>query len=135
MSEEGKAVETRKNELPSAEEVKSSVRVSEEEASTAQQKYEAIFRGVSLESERKYAHLVGLKEHYNHKKYWSFFIMKLMLLMVVFQCVLLWKAGTGQWDFSRYQWLLPALLVQNLAQVVGLAVFVVKALFKDMDWK
>jgi hypothetical protein len=41
--------------------------------------------------------------------------------------------GVDVWSFTKYEWLLPALLVQNLAQIVGLAVFVVKALFKDLD--
>jgi hypothetical protein len=58
-----------------------------------------------------------------------------MAFMVGYQSFLLYKVGTGAWDFSKYQWLLPSLLVQNLAQIVGLAVFVVKALFKDMNWK
>lgn len=58
--------------------------------------------------------------------------MGLMGVMILFQSYLLLKVGVGDWDFSKYEWLLPALLVQNLAQVVGLAVFVVKALFKDL---
>jgi hypothetical protein len=61
--------------------------------------------------------------------------MGLMFIMIFFQCYLLWKVGTGIWNFEKYTWLLPALLAQNLAQIVGLAVFVVKALFKDMDWQ
>ncbi len=55
-----------------------------------------------------------------------------MAFMVVFQSFLLWMVGGGFWDFSEYEWLLPALLAQNLAQIVGLAVFVVKALFKPI---
>jgi hypothetical protein len=58
--------------------------------------------------------------------------MFVMAGMVIFQSVLLGLVGAGIWDFSRYAWLLPALLVQNLAQVIGLAVFVVKALFRDV---
>ena len=58
--------------------------------------------------------------------------MGLMGVMILFQSYLMFKVGVGDWDFSKYEWLLPALLVQNLAQVVGLAVFVVKALFKDL---
>jgi hypothetical protein len=58
--------------------------------------------------------------------------MWVMAGMVVFQSVLLGLVGAGIWDFSAYDWLLPALLVQNLAQVIGLAVFVVKALFREI---
>ncbi len=52
--------------------------------------------------------------------------------MIVFQAVLLWKVGKGQLDFAKYEWLLPALLVQNLGQVVGLAVYAVRYLFSDI---
>lgn len=91
-----------------------------------------MFRSVSTESEERYAHLKGLQDHYKHKGYWSYFLMFVMLAMVVFQSILLGLVGAGVWDFSKYAWLLPALLVQNLAQIIGLAVFVVKALFKDI---
>lgn len=90
------------------------------------------FSSVAADSEEKYEHLKGLREHYKHKGRWSNFLMCVMLGMVVFQCVLLGMVGAGQWDFSKYEWLLPLLLVQNLAQIIGLAVFVVKALFRDM---
>jgi hypothetical protein len=86
----------------------------------------------SAESERSYAHLKGLKDHYWHKAYWSWFLSGIMGFMVFFQSVLLCCVGLGWWDFSKYKWLLPVLLAQNLAQIVGLAVFVVKALFKDL---
>jgi hypothetical protein len=58
--------------------------------------------------------------------------MAVMAIMIGFQSYLLFKVGTGEWDFTKYEWLLPILLFQNLAQIVGLAVFVVKALFRDM---
>ena len=58
--------------------------------------------------------------------------MFVMAGMIIFQSVLLGMVGAGVWDFTKYQWLLPVLLAQNLAQVIGLAVFVVKALFKDI---
>ncbi len=58
--------------------------------------------------------------------------MVIMSIIVIFQCALLWCVGIGRWDFKDYKWLLPALLVQNLAQIVGLALVIVKSLFKDM---
>ena len=60
--------------------------------------------------------------------------MSIMGLMVVFQSALLTFVGLGWWDFTHYKWLVPILLVQNLAQIIGLAVFVVKSLFKDITW-
>jgi len=96
--------------------------------------FESAFDKLSSISEKDYAHLKGLVDHYKHKSRWSHFLILLMAFMVLFQSFLLWKVGTGAWDFSKYEWLLPSLLVQNLAQIVGLAVFVVKALFRDMKW-
>ena len=100
-----------------------------------QRKFLTRFGLLSVEAQRSYTHLAGLKAHYTHKALWSYFLILLMAFMVGFQSFLLYKVGGGAWDFSKYAWLLPALLVQNLAQIVGLAVFVVKALFKDMNWK
>ena len=58
--------------------------------------------------------------------------MFLMFGLVAFQSFLLAMVGCNVWSFKDYKWLLPALLVQNLAQVVGLAVFVVKSLFSEV---
>ena len=83
--------------------------------------------------ELQYIHLEGVQDHYKHKKWWSWFIMTLMAVLLIFQCILLSLVGLGIWNFEKYAWLLPALLVQNLAQIVGLAIFVVKALFRDIS--
>ena len=83
--------------------------------------------------ELQYIHMEGVQDHYKHKKWWSWFIMALMAILLIFQCTLLGLVGYGIWNFEKYAWLLPALLVQNLAKIVGLAVFVVKALFRDIS--
>ena len=49
--------------------------------------------------------------------------------------ILLVLVGSGVLDFKGYDWLLPALLVQNLAQIVGLASYAVKHLFSDITLK
>jgi uncharacterized membrane protein YcfT len=51
---------------------------------------------------------------------------------MMFQSGVVLAVGLQALNFVEYKWLLPALLVQNLAQVVGLAVFVVRSLFKEM---
>ncbi|HYJ31245.1 MAG TPA: hypothetical protein VEW25_13005 [Allosphingosinicella sp.] len=86
-----------------------------------------------IDRQRSYAHLVGLQQHYSHKSQWSYFLMAMMLGMIGFQSFLLFKVGAAQWTFAEYDWLLPALLVQNLAQIAGLCVIVVQALFKDVQ--
>jgi hypothetical protein len=86
-----------------------------------------------LERQRSYAHLIGLQRHYRHKSQWSYFLMAMMFGMLAFQSFLLWQVGSGDWTFIQHgEWLLPGLLVQNLAQIAGLCVIVVQALFKDV---
>lgn len=119
--------------LPTVDQLRNLVVHSAQSDSALQREFLRRFRTVSIESEERYEHLKGLREHYRHKGRWSNFLMLVMLGMVVFQSVLLGLVGAGIWDFSQYEWLLPLLLVQNLAQIIGLAVFVVKALFREMS--
>ncbi len=90
------------------------------------------FQQSSVQLETEYAHLQGIRDHYWHKGRWSFFLMGLLGLMIVFQWYLLWSVGVKAWDFTQYEWLLPILLVQNLGQIIGLAFIVVKSLFREM---
>lgn len=55
--------------------------------------------------------------------------------IIGYQMILLIFVGLGALDFKEYDWLLPALLVQNLAQIVGLASYAVKHLFSDITVK
>lgn len=87
----------------------------------------------AVDAERAWAHLKGLQDHYRHKKNWSIFLMVILGGMIGFQWILLAMVGWSEWDFTKYEWLLPILLVQNLGQIIGLAFVVVKSLFKDMD--
>lgn len=48
--------------------------------------------------------------------------MQAIAAMILFQSIVLVLAGWGIGDFLRYEWLLPALLVQNLAKIVGRSV-------------
>lgn len=79
----------------------------------------------------EYAKLLAFQGHHQSKRHWSWFMMVILAGLVLFQIVLLMRVGTGEWDFTKYEWLLPLLLVQNLAQIVGLAHVVVKALFDN----
>ena len=113
--------------------VKADAVASASESNQLERKFRRIFKSESASKQQEYAHLAGLQDHYKHKSFWSYFLMAVMAFMVGFQSYLLYMVGSEQWDFTKYAWLLPVLLVQNLAQIVGLAVFVVKALFKEMD--
>jgi hypothetical protein len=116
--------------LPTPTELK--VEVAEADSQALQETWEKQFRAMSAAQEISWVRLNAIQDHYAHKGKWSYFLMGLMLLMVVFQSVLLGLVGANVWDFSKYDWLLPLLLVQNFASIVGLAVWVVKALFKDL---
>ncbi len=55
--------------------------------------------------------------------------------IIGFQMLILLLVGTNILDFRDYDWLLPALLIQNLVQIVGLAVYAVRSLFSDITIK
>jgi len=116
--------------LPSVDELKEGL--AEIEDVSAQEAWLEGFNAESADQEAKYVRLQALRDHFAHKGKWSYFLMFLMLLLVGFQCLLLGLVGGKVWDFSDYDWLLPLLLVQNFAQIVGLAVFVVRSLFTSM---
>lgn len=96
------------------------------------QRYRAKLSSQALESWTKYEHYKGVQQHYQHKGRWSRFLLWAIGCMIGYQMILLVLVGRGALDFKEYDWLLPALLVQNLAQIVGLAVYAVKHLFSDI---
>lgn len=101
--------------------------------SKSEKEYIRKFQHISVDGQLQYAHLGGIQDHYKHKGRWSNFLIGAIAAMLIFQSYLLVMVGLGKWDFSNYEWLLPALLVQNLAQVVGLSVWAVKYLFSDIS--
>ena len=101
--------------------------------SKPEKEYKRRFQRISVDAQVQYAHLKGIQDHYKHKGRWSNFLIGAIAAMLIFQSYLLVMVGLGKWDFTSYDWLLPALLVQNLAQVVGLSVWAVKYLFSDIS--
>ena len=123
--------------IPTADEVISDIVGSQSgdpsSVSMYEEQYLDDFLISSVESDTKYAHLQGIRDHYSHKGKWSKFLMFAVGGMIAFQFALLFFVGLGVLDFTKYEWLLPALLVQNLGQVIGLAVYAVKYLFSDIS--
>lgn len=120
---------------PRAKDVLGSISIdtaSASKASTDEKQYSERIRTLAIEQQTAFEHLIGIRDHYRQKNRWSRFLMGAIAGMLIFQCILLALVGSGIWDFTAYDWLLPALLVQNLAQVVGLAVWAVKYLFSDI---
>ena len=118
------------SDLPRPHEILQSAVTETSEASRQQRNFEQRFSNQSVNAQAEYTHLKGLRDHYFHKKGWSWFLMGLMALMMAFQSFLLVQVGFGYFNFTEYAWLLPALLVQNLGQVIALAYVVVKSLFR-----
>ena len=133
MSE--KEEEKKEGALPSVDTLRTLIaeRTAASAAALAERTFSRDFSEKSVESQERYAHLKGIQDHYKHKGRWSNFLIFVMFGMVAFQSTLLGLVGAGIWDFTAYAWLLPILLGQNLAQIIGLAVFVVKALFKEIS--
>ena len=116
--------------LPKAEEILAKLETDDKESNFLQRILERTFSNEAAKSESDWIHLKGLQDHYWHKGIWSWFLMFLLSVMVGFQSFLLFKVGVGEWNFEAYNWLIPALLVQNLGQIIALAVIVVKSLFR-----
>ena len=94
--------------------------------------YETDSTRVFTQAQEEYQHLLGLRDHYNHKRKWSWFLLGLIAFMIFFQSGVIVAVGRDLLNLDDYEWLLPALLVQNLAQIIGLAVFVVRSLFSSL---
>lgn len=103
------------------------------ESDASEEAYRRQFGQAAVQQEYAYAHLQGIQDHYKHKGWWSTFLMVIIAAMIIFQLLLIWKVGIKAWDFTQYEWLVQLLLVQNLAQVVGLAIYAVKYLFSDIS--
>lgn len=86
-----------------------------------------------LDGEERWTKIRGLEAHFAHKSLWSGVLIVTIAWMVLFESILVACVGMGWWDFTKYSWLIPTLMIQFLAQIVGLGLLVVKSLFKDMD--
>lgn len=93
-----------------------------------QEKFERTQLEREFDWQEKFARLQAFENHHRNKGKWSLFVMVIMAFMIGFQSLLLMLVGLDVWDFTKYEWLLPTLMVQNLAQVIALAVVIVKAL-------
>ena len=81
--------------------------------------------------EEQYSDLKAKQDRYRHKNIWSWLLLGCVVAVFAFQFTLIALIGCGIWDFKAYEWLLPALLLQNFGQIAGLAFIVVKSLFRD----
>jgi len=87
---------------------------------------------VDVSARLDYVHLKGTQDHYALRKTWAWFLIFALSAVIALQHVILFCVGWSWLDFTAYPWVLQILLVQNLAQIVGLATFAVRYLFKDI---
>jgi uncharacterized integral membrane protein len=114
---------------PTPDELLTALSFNEYESQEKEDRFARKFERDAIGRERDYAELRALSNHYDHKSYWSWFLLGVIGSMILFQMAVIRNIGQGEWRFVGYEWLIPALLVQNLAQVIGLSLFAVKALF------
>src|SRR5688572_22732888 len=115
MSQAGTSDEALASSAPSVDDLLKDIGpAAEDEPRSSQDRFEERFRIRSVEGELKYVHLKGLIEHYRHKGFWSGWLLFLVVGLMLFQSILIVFVGLNKLDYSSYQWLLPALLVQNL---------------------
>ena len=121
--------------LPSPADLRGAVGTAPSESQSAEKAFRRRSDKRSIEAEEDYLHLTGLRSHYRHKNGWSWFTGGIIAIMLLFQFYLLRKVGQGDWDFTKYAFLLPALMVQNLGQVIALALVIVRNLFPNNGGK
>ena len=117
------------SELPSVDDLIHDLQPLESTSKQNQATYQELLNQEYVERQTAYIQLTALKDHFELKKSWSTYVRNTLFFTIGFQSFLLVFVGFGWFDFSAYEWLLPTLLIQTLAQVIALAVIVVKALF------
>ena len=97
--------------------------------------YEGRFDGTEAQArelqKQLEAHTRGLNEYYDLRKEWSGCLKKLLIILVVFQCILVLLVGCKWLDFIHYQMFLKIQATDYFLQIVGMCYVVVKYLFKD----
>lgn len=81
------------------------------------------------ESEETKIHLQGLTEYYSLRKRWSTFLCCLIGILITFHIVLTVFIGRGWFNFADYKVVLGIIVGENFAQIIALALIVVKFLF------
>jgi hypothetical protein len=78
-------------------------------------------------------HLDGLKDFYFLRRTWSWAIFGFITTLILFHIVLTGCIGFGYMDFKEYPWFISIVVTENFAQIIALALIVVKFLFHKKD--
>jgi hypothetical protein len=83
------------------------------------------------DSDEAKAHLDGVRRFYKLRTHWSWFLMACIAISLIFHISLTVLVGFKVVDFEKYQWFLPMVITENFAQIIALAIIVVKFLFSE----
>lgn len=87
--------------------------------------------GLPTESSRRNdIYASGLKQFFEQRQRWSFWLIFWICSIIAFQIGLTVAIGLGSLDFAGYDWFLPLVVAQNFVQVISMALIVVKFLHR-----
>jgi len=87
--------------------------------------------GCDADEEEKWIHNKGLKEYYGHRKWWSWFILGWISVLIIFNIALTVFIGFGWLDFRDMQWFITSVTAETFLQIVGLGAVAVHYLFSN----
>ena len=119
--------------IPRAISVRKIIASSVVASDNSEDEYDIEKRREEINNQTKYIWAIGLRDHFKEKSKWSGWLLAAVLFLILFQSLIISLVGADVFHFEKYKWLLPLLLVQNFAQIIGLALVVVKSLFNDMN--
>lgn len=88
------------------------------------------FQNQNMSSDEEKIHLDGVKTFYNQRKYWAYFIMGAIGLIILFDIILTVLVGLDILNFQKYKWFLEIVIGKTTLEIFGLAFLVVRFLFE-----
>lgn len=78
-------------------------------------------------------HREGTKDFYKLRSTWSSLIGWCIVFLIIFQGAVTASVGFNLINFKDYPWFLEVIVTENFAQIIGLAIIVVKFLFNHHE--
>lgn len=75
--------------------------------------------------------IAGRRSFYRLRHKWSWAIIIWLSILIIFNCGLAIAIGSGELNFSAYQWFITAVTIETFLQVIALGLIAVKFLFSD----
>ncbi|KAA6206633.1 MAG: hypothetical protein DU429_04695 [Candidatus Tokpelaia sp.] len=89
--------------------------------------------GYDADKEEKRIHNKGLGEYYGHRKWWSWFILGWISILISFNMGLALLVGFHPYDFNfdKLPWFAASITTETFIQIVGLGYVAAHYLFSD----